>query len=152
MDSRSKRNLRKKKSIAKLQHKLKLNGTLWRTVTNRAVSSDRICPMKLVIFLYHDNHWYLSKKSLLCHQHHPPLDLKASLRSEKDLSLTDKKMVSSIFSCVWFIYIWIMQIHFISGMFSSTTDQHPVWSQCPPKRDSWCVKGKKMDLILAPFY
>jgi hypothetical protein len=98
MASKSKQKLHKKKSIAKLQDKLNTDGTFRRTVTNRAIASDKICPMKIVVFLDHDNHWYLSKKSLLCHQYHPPLDSNTTLRSEKDLSLTDKKLVSILFS------------------------------------------------------
>ncbi len=143
MASKSKRKLHKKKSIAKLQDKLNTDGTLQRTVTNRAISSDKICPMKIVVFLDHDNHWYLSKKSLLCHQYHPPLDSKATLSSEKDLSLTDKKLVSILFSFMWFLYILIMQINFVSVFLTSTSGQHPLWSQCPPKRDFRCFKGKK---------
>ncbi len=105
MASKSKRKLHKKKSITKLQDKLNTDGTLWRTVTNRAISSDKICSMKIVVFLNHDNHWYLSKKSLLCHQYHPPLDSKATLRSEKDLSLTDKNWSVYYFHlCDFFIY------------------------------------------------
>ncbi len=143
MVSKSKRKLHKKRSISKLQDKLNTDGTLRRTVSNRAISSDKICPMKIVVFLDHDNHWYLSKKSLLCHQYHPPLDSKATLRSEKDLSLMDQKLVSILFSFMWFLYTWIMQINFVSVFLTSTSGQHPLWSQCPPKRDFRCFKGKK---------
>ncbi len=105
MASKSKRELRKKKSIAKLHDKINTDGTLRRTVTNRAISSDKICPMKIVVFLDHDNHWYLSKKSLLCHQYHPPLDSKATLCSEKDLSLKDKNWLAYYFHlCDFFIH------------------------------------------------
>jgi hypothetical protein len=63
MASKSKQKLHKKKLIAKLQDKLNTDGTLRHTVTNRAISSDKICPMKIVVFLDHDNHWYLGKKA-----------------------------------------------------------------------------------------
>jgi hypothetical protein len=59
------------------------------------------------------------------------------------LSLTDKKLVSILFSFMWFLYIWIMQINFVSVFLTSTSGQHPLWSQCPPKRDFRCFKGKK---------
>jgi hypothetical protein len=93
MDSKTKKRLRKNKIIEKVKVKSKRSDHGRRTVTQRAASSDRTCPMKVIVFLYHDNHWYLSKKSTLSHRHHPPLDSAATLRSEKDLSLTDWKMV-----------------------------------------------------------
>jgi hypothetical protein len=93
MDSKTKKRHCKNKIIEKVKLKSKRSEHGRRTVTQRAASSERSCPMKLVIFLYHDNHWYLSKESTLSHRHHPPLDSAAKLSSEKDLSLTDLKMV-----------------------------------------------------------
>ncbi len=93
MDSKTKKRLRKNKIIEKVKVKSKHSDHGWRTVTQRAASLDRTCPMKVIVFPYHDNHWYLSKKNTLSHRHHPPLDYAATLRSEKDLSLKDLKMV-----------------------------------------------------------
>jgi hypothetical protein len=93
MDSKAKKRLCKNKIIGKVKVKSKRSDHGWRTVTQRAASSDRTCPMKVIIFLYHDNHWYLSKKITLSHQHHLPLDSAATLRSEKNLSFKDLKMV-----------------------------------------------------------
>ena len=93
MDSKTKKRIRKNKIIEKVRFKSKRSDHGRRTVTQRAASSDRTCPMKVIVFLYHDNHWYLSKKSTLSHRHHPPLDSAATLRSEKNLSLKDLKMV-----------------------------------------------------------
>ena len=93
MHSKTKKRLRKYTIIEKVKVKSKRSDHGRRTVTQRAASSDRTCPMKVIVFLYHDNHWYLSKKSTLSHRHHPPLDSAATLCSEKDLSLTDLKMV-----------------------------------------------------------
>ena len=99
MDSKTKKRLRKNKIIEKVKVKSKRSDHGRRTVTQRAASSDRTCPMKIIVFLYHDNHWYLSKKSTLSHRHHPPLDSAATLHSEKNLSLKDLKMV-----CYFHIY------------------------------------------------
>ena len=93
MDSKTKKRLRKNKIIEKVRFKSKRSDHGRRTVTQRAASSNRTCPMKVIVFLYHDNHWYLSMKSTLSHRHHPPLDSAAKLCSEKDLSLMDLKMV-----------------------------------------------------------
>ena len=93
MDSKTKKRIRKDKIIEKVKVKSKCSDHGRHTVTQRAASSDRTCPMKVIVFLYHDNHLYLSKKITLSHRHHPPLDSAATLRSEKDLSLTDLKMV-----------------------------------------------------------
>jgi hypothetical protein len=93
MDSKTKKRLHKNKIIEKVKVKSKRSDHGRRIVTQRAASSDRTCPMKVIVFLYHDNHWYLSKKSTLSHRHHPPLDSAATLRSEKNLSLKDLKMV-----------------------------------------------------------
>jgi hypothetical protein len=93
MDYKTKKKLRKNKIIEKVKVKSKRSDHGRRTVAQRAASSDRTCPMKVIVFLYHDNHWYLSKKSTLSHRYHPPLDSAATLCSEKNLSFKDLKMV-----------------------------------------------------------
>jgi len=64
-----------------------------RTVTHRPLADEPTCPMKIVVFLHNNNHWYLAKKSNLSHLHHPPLDSAAMLRSDKDLSESDMTLV-----------------------------------------------------------
>ena len=64
-----------------------------RTVTHRPLADEPTCPMKIVVFLHNNNHWYLAKKSNLSHLHHPPLDSAAMLRSDKDLSESDRTLV-----------------------------------------------------------
>ena len=63
------------------------------TVTHRPLADEPTCPMKIVVFLHNNNHWYLAKKSNLSHLHHPPLDSAAMLRSDKDLSESDRTLV-----------------------------------------------------------
>jgi hypothetical protein len=106
MDSNTKKRIRRNRIIEKVRFKSKRSDHGRRTVTQRAASSDRTCPMKVIVFLYHDNHWYLSKKSTLSHRHHPPLDSAATLRSEKDLYLTDLKMVR-------YFYIYELSMYYL---------------------------------------
>ncbi len=104
MDSKTKKRLCKNKIIEKVKVKSKRSDHGRRTVTQRAAFSDRTCPIKVIVFLYRDNHWYLSKKSTLSHRHHPPLDSAATLCSEKNLSLKDLKMVRYFYVYELFMY------------------------------------------------
>jgi hypothetical protein len=50
MDSKTKKRLHKNKMIEKVKLKSKRSEHARRTVTQRAASSERTCPMKLVVF------------------------------------------------------------------------------------------------------
>ena len=86
---------KKKEKLVKLQIS-KRKEMARRTVSNRAVDGEPTCPMKIIVFLANDNYWYLGKKSHLSHLHHPPLDSAAKLRSDKDLSDSDRTLVRDI--------------------------------------------------------
>jgi hypothetical protein len=118
MDYKTKKRLRKNKIIEKVKVKSKRSDHCRRTVTQRAASSDRTCPMKITVFLYHDNHWYLSKKSTLSHRQHPPLDSAATLRSEKDLSLVDLKMAR-------YFYIYELPIYYLYNILYTSSYTSP---------------------------
>ena len=65
-----------------------------RCVTQRATSSDEQCPMRLILFLTNNNHWYLHTSSCLSHSHHPQLGEHAILLSQKDLSDKEQKLIN----------------------------------------------------------
>jgi hypothetical protein len=83
----------KKQQLVKQQIASKRKKMGRRTVSNRALDGEPMCPMKIIVFLANNNCWYLAKKSNLSHLHHPPLDSAAKLRSEKDLSESDRTLV-----------------------------------------------------------
>jgi hypothetical protein len=89
----------KKQQLVKQQIASKRKAMGRRTVSNRALDGEATCPMKIVVFLANNNCWYLSKKSNLSHLHHPPLDSAAKLRSEKDLSESDRTLVRDNPTC-----------------------------------------------------
>jgi hypothetical protein len=69
-----------------------------KTVSLRATSSDKKCPMKIIIFLGQDNHFYLSKFSCLHHLHHPCLKSEAVLHGQRDMEVGDIDLISLLFS------------------------------------------------------
>ena len=69
-----------------------------RTVSSRAPSHDKKCPMQLIIFLGRDDRFYLSTNSCLDHRHHPPLKSEAILRGQKSMEQGDLDLLSLLFS------------------------------------------------------
>ena len=69
-----------------------------KTVSSRAPSSDKKCPMKIIIFLGQDDCFYLSKSSCLHHLHHPRLNSKAVNRGQRDMEEGDIDLILLLFS------------------------------------------------------
>ena len=69
-----------------------------RTVSSRSPSTDRKCPMQIIIFLGQDDCFYLSTKSCLNHRHHPALKAEAILRGHTDMEQGDLDLLSLLFS------------------------------------------------------
>jgi hypothetical protein len=69
-----------------------------KTVSLGATSSDKKCPMRIIIFLGQDNCVYLSKFSSLHHLHHPGLKCEAVLHGQNDMEEGDIDLVSLLFS------------------------------------------------------
>jgi hypothetical protein len=65
-----------------------------RCVSHRAPCSDEQCPMRLILFLTNNNHWYLHTSSYLSHRHYPHLGEDAILLSQKDLSGKEQKLIN----------------------------------------------------------
>ncbi len=55
-------------------------------VSQRALTSNEQCPMRIQVYLNNHNHWYISTNSCLDHEHHPKLDNQAISFSHKDMS------------------------------------------------------------------
>jgi hypothetical protein len=69
-----------------------------KTVSLRATSSAKKCPMKIIIFLGQDNYFYLSKFSCLCHLHHHHLKSEAVLHGQRDMQEGDLDLILLLFS------------------------------------------------------
>ena len=69
-----------------------------KTVSSRATSSDKKCPMKIIIFLGQDDLFYLSKSSCLHHLHHPRLNSKAVICGQRDMEEGDIDLILLLFS------------------------------------------------------
>ena len=84
---KKKNNCAEKKSKQR-KHKTKTNQTTYarRCVTQRAASSDKQCPMRIILILSSNKQWYIHSCSSLEHQNHPPLEDEATLLLQKDLS------------------------------------------------------------------
>jgi hypothetical protein len=69
-----------------------------KTVSSRVTSSDKKCPMRIIIFLGQDNRFYLSKFSSLHHLYHPHLKSEAVLCGQRDMEEGDIDRISLLFS------------------------------------------------------
>jgi hypothetical protein len=69
-----------------------------KTVSSWATSSDKKCPMRIIIFFGQDNHFYQSKFSSLHHLHHPHLKSEAVLCGQRDMEEGDIDLISLLFS------------------------------------------------------
>ncbi len=56
-----------------------------RWVSQRALTSNKQCPMRIRVYLNNNNHWYLSTNNCLDHKHHPKSDNQAIFLSHKDM-------------------------------------------------------------------
>jgi hypothetical protein len=63
-----------------------------------APSSDKKCPMRIIIFLGQDDRFYLSKSSCLQHLHHPRLNSEAVIRGQRDMEEGDIDLISLLFN------------------------------------------------------
>ncbi len=63
-------------------------------VTQRAASSDEQFLMRTILILSSNKQWYIHSQSSLEHQNHPPLEVEATLLSQKDLSDKDKQLIN----------------------------------------------------------
>ncbi len=66
-------------------------------VSQRALTSNEQCPMRIWVYLNNNNHWYLSTNSCLDHKHHPKLDNQAISLSHKDMSKQELKLLNFIY-------------------------------------------------------
>ena len=96
MRSKTKQKIIAEKKHQQRKHKMKMNKTTnaRRCVTQRAASSDELCPMRIVLILTSNMQWYIHSSSSLQHQNHPPLAEEATLLSQKDLSDKDEQLIS----------------------------------------------------------
>ena len=96
MRSKTKQKIIAEKKHQQRKHKMKMNKTnnARRCVTQRAASSDELCPMRIVLILTSNMQWYIHSSSSLEHQNHPPLEVEATLLSQKDLSDKDEQLIS----------------------------------------------------------
>ena len=69
-----------------------------RTVSSRSPSTDRKCPMQIIIFLGQDDHFYLSTKSCPNYRHHPALKAEAIVRGHTDMEQGNLDLLSLLFS------------------------------------------------------
>ncbi len=69
-----------------------------KTVSLRDPSSDKKCPMKIIIFLGQDDRFYLSKSSCLHHLHHPRLNSEAVICGQRDMEEGDIDLILLLFS------------------------------------------------------
>ena len=96
MRSKTKRKIIAEKKSKQRKHKMKINQTTYarRCVTQCAASSDKQCPMRIILILSSNKQWYIHSCSSLEHQNHPPLEEEATLLSQKDLSDKDKQLIN----------------------------------------------------------
>ncbi|MEY3178163.1 MAG: hypothetical protein RJB42_404 [Bacteroidota bacterium] len=98
MISKSKQKEIMKKSQESKHRSPKKTTYVRRTVTNRAPTTDKECPVKFRLYLSASNHWFiLSRGSSLSHQFHPKLDVSAAALSEKDMSNEEKNLTSILY-------------------------------------------------------
>ena len=93
-DSQTKKELRQKPLESSQSRKPKKTD-VWQCITGRAMLKDDICPMKLHVYMLHNNEWYLHCHSCLTHCNHPPLPAKAKAKSSMDMSPGSKSLVST---------------------------------------------------------
>ena len=65
-DSQTKKELRQKPLESSQSRKPKKTD-VWQCITGRAMLKDDICPMKLHVYMLHNNEWYLHCHSCLTH-------------------------------------------------------------------------------------
>ena len=68
-----------------------------KSVSFRALSQDTKCPMQIIIFLGQDDYFYLSTRSNLKHDHHPPLTSHAILRNDKYLNSQEVDLLNLLY-------------------------------------------------------
>ena len=76
MRLKTKRKLTAEKNSNQQKQKMKLNQTTderW-CVTQRAASSDKQCPMRIILKLSPNKQWFVYSSSSLEHHNHPPLE------------------------------------------------------------------------------
>ena len=66
-----------------------------RCITARATMKDKLCTMKLCVYMLYNNEWYLQCLSCLDHCCHPPFLGKAKAKSSVDMSPNSKTLVST---------------------------------------------------------
>ena len=69
-----------------------------KTVSSRAPTFEKKCPMQIIIFLGQDDQFYLSTKSCLQHWYHPFLKADAILCGQSDMEKADIDLLSLLFS------------------------------------------------------
>jgi hypothetical protein len=69
-----------------------------KTVSSRAPTFEKKCPMQIIIFLGQDDQFYLSTKSCLQHPYHPFLKADAILYGQSDMEQADIDLLSLLFS------------------------------------------------------
>ncbi len=68
-----------------------------RRVSQRALTTNEQCPMRIWVYLNNNNHWYLSTNNCLDHKHHPKLDNQAISLSYKDMSKQELKLLNVLY-------------------------------------------------------
>ncbi len=97
MRSKTKRKFIAEKKSKQRKHKMtKMNPTTYarRFVTNRAESSDKQCPVRIILILSSNKQWFILSSSSLDHLNHPPLEEQATLLLQKDLTSKDKQLIN----------------------------------------------------------
>jgi hypothetical protein len=69
-----------------------------KTVSSRAPTFEKKCPMQIIIFLGQDDQFYLSTKSCLQHRYHPFFKADAILCGQSDMEQADIDLLSLLFS------------------------------------------------------
>jgi hypothetical protein len=68
-----------------------------RQVSQRALTSNVQCPMRIRIYLNNHNHWYICSNSCLDHKHHPKLDNQAISLSQSDMSKQELRLLNVLY-------------------------------------------------------
>jgi hypothetical protein len=66
-------------------------------VSQRALTSNEQCPMRIRIYLNNHNHWYISSNSCLNHKHHPKLDNQAISLSQSDMFKQELRLLNVLY-------------------------------------------------------
>jgi hypothetical protein len=68
-----------------------------RRVSQRVLTSNKQCPMRIQVYLNNHNNWYISTDSCLDHKHHPKLEDQAISLSHKDTSKQELKLLNVLY-------------------------------------------------------